>query len=276
VRDVLTLRVGPDSAPVPDIGQGDRRDQNVWLDVHGQTCVWAESRNGARWMYIPRVGSYSFSPERDEVYVVPDPSASPALVRSGYLRTVLPMAVQALGHEVLHASAVLTARGVVAFCAVSTTGKTTLAAALNRRRYPLWADDALAVEPGSHTVDALALPFETDQYRVEGSTDAGRPPTERAPLVAVCVLERRPTGNAHGSATISRLGPSEAFLALVTHAYCFSLEDVERNRGMMDQYLEVVRSVPVYRVIYQSGLDELPATLDLIEREVGMSAPELT
>jgi hypothetical protein len=29
-------------------------------------------------------------------------------------------------------------------------------------------------------------------------------------------------------------------------------------------------------VIYQTGLDELPATLDAIEREIGMSPPDLT
>jgi hypothetical protein len=31
--------------------------------------------------------------------------------------------------------------------------------------------------------------------------------------------------------------------------------------------------VPVYRVIFEPGLDRLPATLDAIESEVGMSPP---
>jgi hypothetical protein len=219
-------------------------------------------------MYIPQVGSYSFSADGDEVRVVPAPHASEQLIRSGYLRTVLPMAVQVLGREVLHASAVLGAGGVVAFCAVSTTGKSTLAAALNRDAYPLWADDAVAFEGGDGTMESVALPFEVPA----GSGETGTPPSRRAPLAAVCVLERSSAAMSR-SVIVSRLAPSDAFLALLTHAYCYSLEDVDRHREMIDHYLDAARSVPVYRVIFEPGLDRLPATLDAIESEIGMSPP---
>ncbi len=74
---------------------------------------------------------------------------------------------------------------------------------------------------------------------------------------------------------VTALTPSEAFVALLTHAYCYSLEDVDRNRLMMGQYLELARVVPVYRVSFQPGLDKLPATCSAIERELGMSLPDV-
>src|ERR671935_59558 len=64
------------------------------------------------------------------------------------------------GREVLHASAVITARGVVAFCAVSTTGKSTIAYQFSRRGYGIWADDALAFDGADRGVTALWLPFQ--------------------------------------------------------------------------------------------------------------------
>jgi hypothetical protein len=179
------------------------------------------------------------------------------------------MAVQALGREVLHASAVLTADGVVAFGAVSTTGKSTLAAALNRRAYPLWADDAVAFEASDGIIESVALPFEGAPG---GGGEAGTPPRRRESLAAVCVLERSSSPMSK-SVIVSRLAPSEAFLALLTHAYCYSLDDVDRHRGMIDQYLDAARIVPVFRVIFEPGLDRLPPILDAIESDVGMSPP---
>ncbi len=164
---------------------------NVWRDADGELCAWSDSSDGARWMYIPRVGSYSFRPGEDDVRVLPDPSAPVDLVRAAYLGSVLPMAVQALGREVLHASAVLARVGVVAFCAVSTTGKSTLAAEFNRRDYPLWADDAVAWEQVRGTAEAVALPFDPPVRPAGGGAEDARiPELERAPLAAACVLER--------------------------------------------------------------------------------------
>src|SRR5690606_18526516 len=86
-------------------------------------------------------------------------SVSPALIQDSYQRCVLPLVLQAAGTEVLHASAVLTPRGVLALCAESGTGKSTLAYGLSRRGYPLWADDAVAFEADETCTNAMPLPF---------------------------------------------------------------------------------------------------------------------
>lgn len=269
---MLSLRVGEDSVPVPEPALGPEARVTVWRDVEGELCAWSDSHDGVRWIYVPHVGSYSFGPDEGEVRVVPDPSAPVDLLHIAYVRTVLPMAVQALGREVLHASAVLARDGVVAFCAISTTGKSALAAEFNRRDYALWADDAVAWEHIRGTTEAVALPFELAS---DVAGDTRRPPLERAPFAAACVLERL-SAPSDESATVTALTPSEAFIALLTHAYCYSLEDVDRNRRMMDQYLEFARVVPVYRVRFQPGLGKLPATVRMVERELEMSPRDVT
>jgi hypothetical protein len=58
-------------------------------------------------------------------------------------------AVSALhGFALLHCSAVVTPRGVVAICAATGGGKTTLATRLVERGLPLFCDDLLALKPG--------------------------------------------------------------------------------------------------------------------------------
>ena len=61
------------------------------------------------------------------------------------LDTALHCASLALGFEALHASAVSTPSGTLAFVGSSGSGKTTLAAELVARGYPLFCDDVLAL-----------------------------------------------------------------------------------------------------------------------------------
>src|SRR5919106_5320553 len=126
-------------------------------------------------------------------------------ILDAYYRSVLPMALQAQGAEVLHASAVLTPRGVLALCARSGTGKSTLAYGLSRRGYPLRADDAVAFENSGAQINVRPLPFSIrlrpdaaaffDQAHVPLSLalmpDSVTQVEERlTPLAALIVLER--------------------------------------------------------------------------------------
>ena len=98
--------------------------------------------------------------------VEPDPAASRPLVIDWYRRAIAPMALQLLGMQVVHASAVLTDEGVVGFCAHSQTGKSTLAYGFGRRGYELWADDALAFDVVDGDARALPFPFDPASTRV--------------------------------------------------------------------------------------------------------------
>src|SRR5438045_2629057 len=143
------------AGPSPLPSKADGRVQ-VWRE-QDQVCAYGYAADGARWMHVPDLATFRLG---REVAAFTLPSADPDLIRDAFERNVLPMAIQALGGEALHASGVVGSSGVVAFCGESGTGKSTLACALSARGYRLWADDAVAFEPGDGGLVAVPLPFQ--------------------------------------------------------------------------------------------------------------------
>ena len=62
------------------------------------------------------------------------------------------------------------------------------------------------------------------------------------------------------------LSSAQAFAAVLTHAYCFTLQDRERKRRMIRHYLDLVAGVPIFDMGFQSGLANVPTILDAIEQ----------
>ena len=191
-------------------------------------------------------------------------------IRDAHRRLVLPLALQILGQEVLHASAVAVEAGAVAFCASSGTGKSTVAYSLARRGHPPCADDAVAIEFGRRGPELLPLPFALKLRPASAAyygENAGplevQDPVDSRPLAAICVLQREDEGNG-----VRRLDRAQAFPAVLAHAYSFGLDDERRRRRMMEHYLRLASEVPVFRVDLASGLSTLAGTLDQIQAAV--------
>jgi len=265
----VTLRPASEAPPLPDVTAA---GLEVWRERDGRVAAYGGSLDGSRWMRIPGLAAFVFSGKSVTAYT--EAAAGDDDVHDAYRRNVLPMALQVLGYEVLHASAVRGPRGVLALCAISETGKSTIAYGLSTRGHELWADDAVAFELGGQGARALPLPFSlrlrdtsAAYYGVEpDSFRLGEP--QPAALAALCVLERvKDAGNASG-ARVERLSAAEAFSSLLAHAYCFSLEDVERKERMLRTYMALAGSVPVFRAGLEAGLERVPAMLDTIERKI--------
>jgi hypothetical protein len=252
----------------------------VWHENNGSVCAYGYNASGQNWMHFPGLGSYCFSNHSDEVIAFAEPFARLDWLRDTFYRSVLPMAQQVFGKEVLHASAVKTAYGTIAFCAISESGKSTIGYGLSRRGHPLWADDAVVFEISDREVWAHPMPFEirlrpaSARYFGESQNDTdistsgdfvSQVNVKPVPLAAVCVLERR---DLLEPVRIRRMLPIHAFPAVLSHAYCFSLRDMERKRRMMQAYLTLVRERPVFSIRFSAGLESLPQLLDSIEQEV--------
>jgi hypothetical protein len=235
----------------------------IWRDGEGDIVAFGGTLEDSRWMTVLRVGSFEFTQSNEPIVGHPDEGVSDELVEDAYRRTVLPLALQALGSEVLHASAVSGPDGVLALCAVSGTGKSTLASALSRRGYPLWADDAVRFEPAGRAIAVTPLPF---ALRLKGESltlfgDVEVPSSNDAspqPLGAIYILERG------DELALSPMPPADAFPAVLTHAYCFDLTDAARKREMMAAYLDVASRVPIYRLVLPEGLRHIDAVVDAV------------
>jgi hypothetical protein len=274
---ILPLTMSPAGSQAPPVPDEADPTVTVWRDGDGTACAYGQTKDGEHWVHVPGVGAFRFTSGREHVAALSLPSASPELVLDAYRRTVLPLLLQASGREVLHASAVRMPAGVVAFCAVSGTGKSTVACGLSRRGHALWADDAVCFDGSMSDVEALPLPFAlrlrpasaalfapgTTEQRSEQETSPAR-------LAAIFVLERM---TSDGAVDLRRLLPSAAFLETLTHAYCFSMENQERRSAMARAYLDLAARVPVFRLAFNEGLERLEEMLDLIEGAVRTKPP---
>jgi hypothetical protein len=255
----------------------------IWRDHDETICAYGYQGRGAYWLEFPGLAKYRFTDVGD-VIAFAHASARQNWIDDTYFRSVLPLVLQVRGFEVLHASAVITGQGVVAFCATSESGKSTIAYGLGERGYPIWSDDAVALGPITGVVRTLPLPFrvrlrptsaayfgpsQTIQDRL-GRVDGinHSPHDQPAPLAALWTLKQGSPASNSEPLTVRQLEPTQAFAAILTHAYCFSLQDRERKRQMLQSYLALVSKVPVFELCFQSGIERLPAILDCIEEMV--------
>lgn len=105
---------------------------------------------------IPGIGSFVARDGR-EIFVAPAPNANIEDVRSFLLGGVFAAVWHQRDLFPLHASAVLTPQGAVAFVGESGAGKSTMALHLNEMGYPLLCDDVCVISRGPHG-EALAWP----------------------------------------------------------------------------------------------------------------------
>lgn len=277
------LTFAPPSGTRPPALDPASPDIELWRDNDGTISAYGGSLDGACWIHLPSVATFSFSEENTQVTAIAHPAAAVGPIVDAYYRTVLPMALQARGIEVLHASAVRMRGGIVALCGIKETGKSTIAYALSQRGYSLAADDAVPFTTTGDAVRALSLPFtirlrppSAAFFETEGTGERQSPPLDpRTPvglaperLAAVFVLERNPAGLSTAPPSVSRLTASSAFMSALTHAYCFSLRDESQRARMVQHYLDLAARVPVFEVRFGAGLDWLPAITSAIEEAV--------
>lgn len=268
----LSIKRRPTFVPSPETDNG----VEVWRDVQGTICAYGQIVGDNCWMHLPGLASFRLSRHDTEHSVAFTNSADDDAIHDAYRRRVLPMALQLAGREVMHASAVRSDAGVIAFCAASETGKSTIAFGLYRRGYSLWADDAVAFDISSRQVWAAPIPFEmrlrpsaaklfgghgTEKSIATLHTNSA---TKRAPLLALCVLRRKQNEDDE-TVSVRQLYSTEALEAVLCHAWCFTLQDVERKRLMMANYLELIARTSVFDVSFRAGLENLPVILDAIE-----------
>jgi hypothetical protein len=262
---MLELAIAEEEAVLPDRAEG---EVEVWRE-QGQVCAYGYPARGQNWLHVPGLATFRFLRSDQPVVGIPTGSADGVAVRDAFERTALPMALQSLGRQVLHASAVRTPAGVIAFCGDSGTGKSTLAYAAARRGYRLWADDAVAFDVTGADVVALPLPFRiilrpesSAFFGSDADTDVQSPAaTGPEPLAAVVILERIEDRGV----SVARLSGADAFPAALAQGYCYRPTDAEQNARMVDDYLELAARVPVLAARFEPRFESVEKLLDAID-----------
>lgn len=225
------------------------------------------ARGGFR-VELPGCARFEFGPARDGVDVWPEPGESAEGVEEAFRGYVLPRALQALGSEVLHASASATPAGVVAWCGATGSGKSTLAFGLGRLGFPVWSDDLVAwtAAGGQFRAEPLAglirlRAGSAKFFGLDAAPAAVSPADRAAPLAALGVLHRLPPSGGEPALDMRRLSPARAFAALMPHAFCFDPHDPERRRRLVLAYLDLAARVPAWEVRIRPGWERFPEVL---------------
>lgn len=272
------LRVGVTSQ-VPPRAPDDAPGNQVWRDAAGRLSLRGYSAAGRHWLEVPGVGHFAFGPEGD-VDALPGPLTRMGLVEEAFRRLVLPMVLQTRGMVVLHASAVLAPRGVIALCGIAGTGKSTTALALSLATgHPVWADDVVAIDIARPAADAVAVPhrLRLSPAAARLATSVGKerrlrttgPPAgrSRAPVARICLLQRDPQLSV---VKCRPLALGETLLGLLEHAYCFDFDTAKRQ--LIQDGLRLAARVACVAISFPPGLDRIADLTDALERLIDATA----
>jgi hypothetical protein len=248
----------------------------TWTDLADVVCAYAYAGDGWWAMEIPQLATFKLDlSARDTIRVFARPGASRETIEDLYRRSVVPLFLQALGRETLHASGVAGSGGVLAFCGDRGTGKSTIAYGLARRGFVQHADDTLVVSVDNGAVSTVPLAF-TPRLRpaARGFFDRGagdsdvpqRQETRAEPLATVFILHR---DDARVEPGLTRLNPPAAFEALLRHAHCFEPGNPVQRRRLLQNYLDLSTTVPVVVVSFAPGLDGFDRLLDTLLETAG-------
>jgi hypothetical protein len=255
------------------------REVSVWRGDSGE--VWARSFAGDDhcWIDWPAMGVFAFSRRSDVVDVWPSQGIRPESIQDTFHRAILPVVLQAKGHQTLHASAVMDSAGMVLFCGVRGAGKSTLAYGIRERGFRQCADDAVVLDIQDPTVRARILPF-APRLRPPSAAHFGldmaaRLPNARefssVPLSAIFLLTQ---SGASFEPVVERVTPERAFAALLPHAYCFDTTAPEETRRLVDDYMRVADRVPIVSLTYAPDFARFSGVVDrVLETVDGLRSP---
>jgi hypothetical protein len=243
----------------------------TWTTLDGHPYAQQYHVGRFRCLLVPGVATFvSDHDHPGRVLVFPAPGVGEKELDGVARRGVAAIFAQGAGLEVLHASAVLSPNGVVGFCGRPRSGKSTIAYGLATRGHLHWADDALAFDAATQPATAFPLPFAA-RLRPEPAAHYARlganpqsAPDQPQLLHALFILDRGRT-NASGRIEINPLSAAKRFLATLAHASYYDLPDEARRERMIDQFLRLAGTVPLFTVSFPAGLQHLESLLDRIE-----------
>jgi len=260
----------------------------------GQPWLWtARNEQGFLLRYVG-MADFTVNPRGSEIALAyAEPVSSRETIAHLLLDQALPMVLGLRGIPTLHASTVVTARGVCAFLGAAGAGKSTLAASFATAGCPALGDDCLAVREnrGFFAIPAYpGLRLWTDSAE-SLSTEWSEAPevahyTRKRRILNVPALESFPTrpvrlaviycisrvSGLEGAPSIpgiEPMRPNEAFLQLLSASFMLDITDravLTRNLKFIER---ILNAVPVRRLTIPDGFSSLPRVREAVLRDLG-------
>ena len=219
-----------------------------------------------------------------------EPLPAPGMLRHLLLDTVLPRALNVAGRDALHATAVLTPRGVVGFIGESGAGKSTLAARFVAEGHALVSDDCLVLDVagsdviatpsysglrllpdalawmGTSVVSSVPVTENAAKHRVTASHTGG---DKGGPVAALYVLDANAKGTACDAPIATKLSQRDAFNELLTCSFRLDVDDRAMIKRQFELFTSMAERVPMYRLSIPRSLDAVTDAYHLVRNALG-------
>ena len=231
-----------------------------------------------------------------EIFVQPLDSSRVKELHSLLYSVIFAVVFHRRGMVPLHASAVAVEGRIFGFLGRSGAGKSTLAAHLERRGYPVTADDLLLLSSSEQGVTRVTpcapwLKLWEDAFDGIGKQTEGMEPIagkdskfvvplpqnraeEPLPLAALFLLE----SNTDGEIEFTRLEPAAAVAKLILYVYPILLiHKLGQTAALFQQCAEVLKNVQVFTFSRPWDPDRFDAVLNRLEEkfsEIAMQHPQ--
>ncbi len=251
-----------------------------------RSAQYAKLPDGSRYRRWANLLELLISPDARVVHARAMPNAHPLAFQTYLLVDALLFVMIRMGREPLHATAVHTRHGIIAFAGASGLGKSTLGALLVRAGYRLVTDDMLVLAEAEDGFVAYPGPPRVKLYRdtadrifetgycgmpMNPTTDKLLIPLEpsqaiQGPLPFHTLYLLKPTDDRaeHCEARIRRIRPAEAVAPIValTSGYC--TDERERLARQFRFVTRLVQSAVVKTLSYRRD----PATMAQLRQAV--------
>ncbi len=257
-----------------------------WIDADKQTWLKLADPGEDFLLRFPGRGDFLISRDGRDIRCRPLAGTPQSTIRHLFLDQIVPLVLSRRESLVLHASAILTPQGVIAFVGKSGQGKSTLAACFGQSGFRLLSDDYLVLRkraedwvaipsyPGvrlwPETSDGIfsAQPQSTeiadytDKRRVN---DPALVPFAEEPSALRCLYFLNDEGGDFPPApAILPLRPREAFMKLVSCAFSLDVRDKARLERQFVAIGQITAQLPCFHLGYARDFAMLPAVRRMI------------
>jgi len=303
----LPLPFAPASAPTDTVPTWEFHHAEAWLplprpagepdvqlaccEIHRKPVVQLFRRPEGTIVHLPTNGTYRISPDARRVDVFPEEGVTERQIGFALSGAISVVVLHQLGYPTLHASAVVTDKGAVAFIGNSGQGKSSICASLLAAGQHFLTDDGLPLWPrpdgiygapslpfmklwvdsarctlGLEELPSISVDFDKKLLDVDGRYPRVADP---ARLRALYLVDRYdPEARGTTECSVRRLLPRDAMVALLQNTSGkFLMSSLESARALR-LYGRLVNQAPVKVLSFPSGYDYQTATQECIHQDL--------
>jgi len=263
-----------------------------WHLPSGELWLSFAKVDGGYRLRFEKLADFFVSTDGQKITYQPLSSVPSNTIRHLILDQIIPLVINLKGGEALHASAMLTEEGAIAFAGNTGSGKSTVAATFLQAGHPLLSDDCLALEEKDGKIYAMpAYPGlrlwkdAADELFGEGRTHTAvahyaskkqvdiepKPETfcsEPKPLKRLYVIADPSESNGRTDIVIDPLGQRDSFMALIEYAFRLDITDKNMLTRQFRFFERVVSKVSVRKLTYPRDFKFLPAVREAILKDL--------